>query len=159
MIVSPDAAASDGGAASPATGAPTTAAASILLCMGTLLVRSAGDPCTATGGSRGAAGGRSALVRAALDGHQTLSAELLSTSAGTSSERTMNVSSSTPKAIVKPISVRNTSGSTASTENVPASTMPADVMTPPVTASPRSMPSRVPCVSASSRTRAIRKML
>ena len=34
-----------------------------------------------------------------------------------------------------------------------------DVMTAPVTASPRSMPSRVPLVSVSSRTRAIRKML
>ncbi len=32
----------------------------------------------------------------------------------------------------------------ASTENVPASTIPADVMTAPVTARPRSMPLRVP---------------
>ena len=82
-----------------------------------------------------------------------------STSAGTSTERTMNVSSSTPNAITKPISVRNTSGSSASTENVPASTMPADVITPPVTARPRTMPWRVPWRSVSSRTRAIRKML
>jgi hypothetical protein len=60
---------------------------------------------------------------------------------------------------MKPISVRKMSGSTASAPNVPASTMPADVMTAPVTARPRSMPSRVPCESVSSRTRAIRKML
>ena len=71
----------------------------------------------------------------------------------------MNVSSSTPKAITNPVSVRNTSGSRASTENVPARTMPADVITPPVTARPRSMPCRVPCRRVSSRTRAIRKML
>ena len=38
-----------------------------------------------------------------------------STSAGTRIERTTRVSSSTPKATTKPISVRNTSGSTAST--------------------------------------------
>ncbi len=82
-----------------------------------------------------------------------------STSAGTRIERTMNVSSSTPNATTKPISVRKISGSTPSTENVPASTMPADVMTPPVTASPRIMPSRVPWRRVSSRTRAMRKML
>ena len=81
------------------------------------------------------------------------------TSAGTRIERTTSVSSSTPKATTKPISVRNTSGSTASTRKVPASTMPADVITPPVTASPRSMPSRAPWRWDSSRTRAIRKML
>ena len=61
-------------------------------------------------------------------------------SPGTSTLRTRNVSSSTPNATTKPISVRNTSGSTASTEKVPASTMPALVITPPVTASARSIP-------------------
>ena len=81
------------------------------------------------------------------------------TSAGTITDRTMNVSSSTPNATMKPISVRKTSGSTASAPNVPASTMPAPVMTAPVTASPRSVPSHVPTRCASSRTRAIRKML
>ena len=40
-----------------------------------------------------------------------------------------------------------------------ASKIPADVMTPPVTASPRSIPCSVPYRWASSRTRAIRKML
>ena len=64
-------------------------------------------------------------------------------SAGTTIDRTTNVSSRTPNAITNPISVRKTSGSTASAENVPASTMPADVITAPVTASPRSIPSRV----------------
>ena len=69
------------------------------------------------------------------------------------------VSSSTPKATAKPTSARNTSGSTASTANVAASTTPAEVMTPPVTASPRSTPGRVPRCSVSSRTRVMRKML
>ena len=81
------------------------------------------------------------------------------TAAGTITERTMNVSSRTPNATMKPIWVSTTSGSTASAPNVPASTIPAPVMTAPVTASPRSVPSRVPCCCASSRTRAIRKML
>ena len=35
----------------------------------------------------------------------------------------------TPKAITKPISVKLTRGSEASAENVPASTMPAEVIT------------------------------
>src|SRR5450756_957977 len=79
--------------------------------------------------------------------------------AGTSTERTTSVSSSTPKATTKPTSAKATRGSTPSTENVPASTMPAEVITPPVTASPRSIPRRVPSTAASSRTRLIRKML
>ncbi len=83
----------------------------------------------------------------------------MNVSAGTRIDRTTNVSSSTPKATMKPISVRKMSGSTASALNVPASTMPADVITAPVTARPRSMPSRVPWRRVSSRTRAIRKML
>jgi hypothetical protein len=81
------------------------------------------------------------------------------TAAGTITERTTNVSSSTPKATMKPISVSTTSGRTASAPKVPARTMPAPVMTAPVTARPRSVPSRVPCLMAYSRTRAIRKML
>ena len=81
------------------------------------------------------------------------------TSAGTSTERTTKVSRRTPKAMMKPISVRKMSGSEASTLKVPASTIPAEVITPPVTAKPRSIPGRVPWRCASSRTRAIRKML
>ena len=46
------------------------------------------------------------------------------------------VSSSTPNATAKPISARKTSGRVASTANVPASTSPAEVITPPVAASP-----------------------
>jgi len=65
-------------------------------------------------------------------------------SAGTSTERTRKVSSSTPNATVNPIWAANTSGSTVRTAKVAASTMPAEVMTPPVTASPRRIPSRVP---------------
>src|SRR5664280_3430584 len=79
--------------------------------------------------------------------------------AGLVAERTTSVSSSTPKATTKPTSAKATRGSTPSTENVPASTMPAEVITPPVTASPRSIPRRVPTTAASSRTRLIRKML
>ena len=53
------------------------------------------------------------------------------------------MSSRTPNATVMPICVRATSGSTASTENVPARTTPAEVITPPVTARPRRIASRV----------------
>ena len=48
---------------------------------------------------------------------------------------------------------------TPSAAKVAASTTPALVITPPVTASPRRMPGRVPCCTLSSRTRVIRKML
>jgi hypothetical protein len=54
---------------------------------------------------------------------------------------------------------RNMIGMTASAANVAASTMPAEVITPPVRVSPRRMPARVPCTSDSSLTRDIRKML
>ena len=54
------------------------------------------------------------------------------------------VSSSTPNATAKPNSTSTTSGRTASAENVAASTMPAEVITPPVTASPAQHPGRVP---------------
>src|SRR3954451_24788864 len=80
-------------------------------------------------------------------------------SAVTRIDRTMNASSSTPKATANPISANPMSGSVASTANVPARTRPADVMTPPVAARPVSAPARVPSVIASSRTRVIRKML
>ncbi|MNC81865.1 hypothetical protein D3C75_1351390 [compost metagenome] len=53
---------------------------------------------------------------------------------------------------------RNSSGMTPSAAKVTASTTPADVMTPPVTASPRSTPSRVPTRALSSRTRVMRKI-
>src|SRR5690348_17202996 len=51
-----------------------------------------------------------------------------------------------------------TSGSTPRTRNVPASTTPALVMTPPVTARLRSVASCVPWEVVSSRIRAVRKM-
>ncbi len=53
--------------------------------------------------------------------------------AGTGTEWTTRLFSSTPKATTHPISVRVTSGSTPSTEKVAASTMPAEVTTAPVT--------------------------
>src|SRR6185503_15904435 len=57
--------------------------------------------------------------RARLEGHQIFG-PISSTSDGTSTLRTRKVSSRTPNATTNPISVRNTSGSTASTEKVPA---------------------------------------
>ena len=66
-------------------------------------------------------------------------------SAGTSVVRTTSASKSTPSAIAKPISVSIVIGIDASTRNVPASTTPAEVITPPVTINPRRMPSRGPC--------------
>ncbi len=53
----------------------------------------------------------------------------------------------------------NVTGSVISTENVPARMTPALVITGPVAASARSMPSRVPHLRASSRTRLIRKIV
>ena len=46
---------------------------------------------------------------------------------------------------MKAIWARNRIGITASAAKVAASTTPAEVITPPVSASPRRMPSRVPC--------------
>ena len=71
----------------------------------------------------------------------------------------MKVSSSTPNATAKPISVTNTSGRVPRAANVPASTIPAEVITPPVAARPISAPRRVPTRLASSWTLVIRKML
>ena len=50
-------------------------------------------------------------------------------------------------------------GSVISTENVPARMIPALVITGPVAASARSVPSRVPWSRASSRTRLMRKIV
>ena len=60
---------------------------------------------------------------------------------------------------MKPRSNVNVTGRVISTENVPARMTPALVITGPVAASARSMPSRVPCARASSRTRLIRKIV
>ena len=46
-----------------------------------------------------------------------------------------------------------------SAAKVAACTTPAEVMTPPVTTRPRNTPCLVPCMSVSSRTRVIKKML
>ena len=56
----------------------------------------------------------------------------------------MKVSSSTPIATANPISRKNTRGSTPSTKNVAAKTIPAEVMTPPVTVRPFRIPGLVP---------------
>ncbi|SKG17748.1 Uncharacterised protein [Mycobacteroides abscessus subsp. abscessus] len=61
-------------------------------------------------------------------------------SAGTSNDRTMKVSSSTPKATMNAICTRNRIGITDSAAKVAASTRPAEVITPPVIDSPRRMP-------------------
>src|SRR6266536_2102628 len=80
-------------------------------------------------------------------------------SAVTSTERTTKVSSRTPKATAKPISVMKTSGSVPSAVKVPARTRPAEVITPPVAARPIRAPRRVPCRLDSSCTLVMRKML
>lgn len=80
-------------------------------------------------------------------------------SAVTSTDRTTIVSSRMPKATAKPSSVRNVDGIVARTANVPASTKPAEVITPPVAASPTIAPCRASRRFASSRTRVIKKML
>ncbi len=77
----------------------------------------------------------------------------------TSTDRTMNVSRSTPRATAKPISANATIGSVPRAANVPARTRPADVMTAPVAARPVTTPWRVPRRAASSRIRVVRKML
>lgn len=80
-------------------------------------------------------------------------------SAVTRTPRTTMVSSSTPSATVKPISVKVTSGSVLSVAKVAASTRPAEVITPPVAASPRMAPLLGSERVVSSRIRVIRKML
>lgn len=80
-------------------------------------------------------------------------------SAGTSSERTTRVSSSTPKDTRKASWARNRIGSTDRAAKVAARTMPAELITPPVAASARSVAVRGSYRAASSRTRVIRKML
>ena len=71
----------------------------------------------------------------------------------------MIVSMSTPIVTMMASCTRKRMGSTASAANVAASTIPADVMTPPVVMSPASTPLRWPAVTTSSRTRLMRKML
>ena len=73
--------------------------------------------------------------------------------------RTMKVSSRIPSATMKPRSKVKVTGSVISTEKVPARITPALVITGPVAAIARSIPSRVPCTLASSRTRAIKKIV
>lgn len=80
-------------------------------------------------------------------------------SAVTSSNRTTMVSSRMPTATAKPSSVENVDGMVARTAKVPASTKPAEVITPPVAASPAMAPWRASRWCASSLTRVIRKML
>ncbi len=103
--------------------------------------------------SVGASGSR--VIR---PGHQNRSPSR-NASAGTSTVRTSRVSSSTPTQTMIPIWVSVISGSTPSTAKTAASSTPALVMTPPVTRSADSMPSRVPVRRASSRARVTRKML
>ena len=54
------------------------------------------------------------------------------------------MSSKTPKATAKPSSARNTNGKTPRTAKVAAKTIPAEVITPPVTVKPLITPFRVP---------------
>ena len=69
---------------------------------------------------------------------------MFSTKPGISSVRTMSVSLSTPYATMNASWIMNINGMTTSAENVAASTVPADVMAPPVTVSALRIPGRVP---------------
>lgn len=60
---------------------------------------------------------------------------------------------------MKAICTMNANGITIRAAKVAASTTPAEAITPPVVVRPRSTPCRLPCASASSRTRDMRKML
>lgn len=73
--------------------------------------------------------------------------------------RTRKVSRRMPSPTMMPIWVSTISGSTPRTANTAARTMPALVITPPVAATARTMPSRVPCAWVSSRARVTRKMV
>jgi len=82
-------------------------------------------------------------------GHQARSSGASSV-AGTSMVRTRRVPGRTPGTTAIPTSVTSTVFCSASAANVPASTKPAAVMIPPVTARSRSVPPRVPSFAASS---------
>ncbi len=58
-----------------------------------------------------------------------------------------------------PSSAKKTSGKIPRTPKVAARTIPAEVITPPVTVKPLMIPARVPIFSDSSRTLVIKKML
>ena len=94
-------------------------------------------------GGGGGSSGSSSTCRS-RDGHQIRGRRCRRSARARASSARRTCRAARRRRSMKPISVRKTSGSTASAENVPASTMPADVITAPVTARPRSMPSRVP---------------
>src|SRR5262249_33953192 len=81
--------------------------------------------------------------RAGRPGHHSRG-PMSTASVGMSSVRTTVVSSRTPIATISPMWKAITTGSTTSVANVAASTTPALVMTPPVTVSAESIPSRLP---------------
>src|SRR5699024_7470226 len=104
-----------------------------------------------------ALGGGASPVMDAVHGHQ-IRFPASATIAGTRIERVTIVSSRTPKATTKAIWARKSSGITHRAEKVAASTTPALVITPPVTATARGIPRRVPTAVASSRARVMRKI-
>jgi len=80
-------------------------------------------------------------------------------SAGMTIVRTTKVSSRMPRPTMMPIWVRKISGSTLSTQNTAASTIPALVMTPPVADTARTIPPRVPYSGVSSLALVTRKIV
>src|SRR3954453_5928577 len=92
---------------------------------------------TATGSGSGSVGPvtRWSVDVASLLGRQMFAPIRYETD-GTNSDRTTVVSSRTPNATMNAICARNRIGRTPSAANVAASTTPALVTTPPVTASP-----------------------
>src|SRR3954471_7497538 len=114
---------------------------------------------TATGSGSGSVGPvpRWSVDVASLLGHQMFAPIRYDTD-GTNSDRTTVVSSRTPKATMKAIWARKRIGRTPRAAKVAASTTPALVITPPVTASPLRMPGLVPSRLDSSLTRVMRKI-
>ena len=79
--------------------------------------------------------------------------------AGMMTVRTTKVSSRIPRPTMMPTCVSTINGSTPSTQNTAASTMPALVMTAPVAETARTIPSVVPCDGVSSRALVTRKIV
>src|ERR1700691_1394299 len=94
-------------------------------------------------GGLGGCVGTAAGGRELREGHQTRS-PMMWRLAGTRTVRTRRVSTRTPMTTAVPTSATRTEGSTARTTKVPAIRSPAAVMTPPVTESPRVVPSLMP---------------
>ena len=91
-------------------------------------------------------------------GHQ-IAGPIRVNNAGMTTVRTTNVSSRMPRPTMMPNWVSAIRGSTPSTANTAARTIPALVITAPVADTARTMPTRVPWPGVSSRARVTRKIV